>query len=531
MSSKAGAKHASGAADPVLTHAVESDPVPWYKKPNLRYLYFMLFPTCMGIEITSGFDSQMINAAQIVDSWKEFFGHPQGALQGIIGAIYSLGAICSLPLVPIINDRLGRRWAIFIGSCIMIVGAIIQGASNGVAMYLVARWLLGFGIPMCIVAGSSLLGELGYPKERATLTSLFNASYFIGSILAAGITFGTQQIAGNWGWRIPSLLQAVPSLLQVTLIFFVPESPRFLISKDRRDEARAILIKYHAEGNPDSPIVNAEIAQIEETIRLEMEASKQSWGDMFRSAGMRRRLIIGSLLGLFTQWSGNTLISYYLDKILTSAGFTDSNVKGQLNVGLTCWNLVNALGLALVVRRFKRRTMYMACTISLLCVYIGWTITQERYLATESVAVGNLVLFWMFAYSPCYNMGYNALTYTFLVELYPFATRSRGIALFQLFGRGAGFFNTFVNPIGMENAQWKYLLSYVCWIAFEVLVVWFLFPETSGRTLEELAFLFEDKDLGAKAAAVTDKQLHSDEGAVQLKEDTGVVTVENKGTS
>lgn len=341
----------------------------------------------------------------------------------------------------------------------MIVGAVIQGASNGVAMYLVARWLLGFGIPMCIVAGSSLLGELGYPKERPILTSLFNASYFIGAILAAGITFGTQQIVGNWGWRIPSLLQAAPSLLQVGLIFLVPESPRFLISHDRHEEARAILIKYHAEGNPDSPIVNAEIAQIEETIRMEMEASKKSWGDMIRSAGMRRRLIIGSLLGLFTQWSGNTLISYYLDKILTSAGFTDSNVKGQLNVGLTCWNLVNGVFLALIVKRFKRRTMYLACTISLLCVYTGWTITQERYLATQSAAVGNLVLFWMFAYSPCYNMGYNALTYTFLVELYPFATRSRGIALFQLFGRGANFFNTFVNPIGMENAEWKYLIS------------------------------------------------------------------------
>ena len=138
-------------------------------------------------------------------------------------------------------------------------------------------------VPRCIVAGSSLLGELGYPKERSTLTSLFNSSYFIGSILAAGITFGTQQIAGNWGWRIPSLMQALPSLLQISLIFFVPESPRFLISKDRRDEARAILVKYHAEGDADNPIVMAEIAQIEETIRLELEASKQSWGDMIRS--------------------------------------------------------------------------------------------------------------------------------------------------------------------------------------------------------------------------------------------------------
>lgn len=85
---------------------------------------------------------------------------------------------------------------------------------------------------------------------------------------------------------------------------------------------------------------------------------------------MRRRLLIGSLLGLFTQWSGNTLISYYLDTILTQVGFTDSQVKGKLNVGLTCWNLINATGLALVVRKFKRRKMYLACTMSLLVSYV-----------------------------------------------------------------------------------------------------------------------------------------------------------------
>jgi MFS family permease len=131
MAVGAGAKNAAGAADPVLTHAVENDLVPWYKKPNLRHLYFLLFPTCMGIEITSGFDSQMINAVQIVDSWKEFFNHPTGALQGIIGSMYSLGAICSLPFVPIINDRLGRRWAIFIGSWCKYIHGNSQALSVG----------------------------------------------------------------------------------------------------------------------------------------------------------------------------------------------------------------------------------------------------------------------------------------------------------------------------------------------------------------------------------------------------------------
>lgn len=89
----------------------------------------------------------------------------------------------------------------------------------------------------------------------------------------------------------------------------IPESPRFLISKDRSEEAFRILVTFHAEGDYDSEFVKAEMAQIEGTIHLEMEHSQRSWGEMIRSPGMRKRAIIGSFLGLFTQWSGNTLIS------------------------------------------------------------------------------------------------------------------------------------------------------------------------------------------------------------------------------
>lgn len=83
---------------------------------------------------------------------------------------------------------------------------------------------------------------------------------------------------------------------------------------------------------------------------------------------------------------------------------------------------------------------------------------------------------------------YNALTYTYLVELWPFAERSRGIAYFQLWGRLATFFTTFINPIGLDNIQWRWLIFYCCWLGFENVFIYFFFPETYGRTLEELAF-------------------------------------------
>jgi hypothetical protein len=122
-----------------------------------------------------------------------------------------------------------------------------------------------------------------------------------------------------------------------------------------------------------------------------------------------------------------------------------------------------------------------------------------------------------------------------MVEVWPYQERNRGIAVFQLFGRLASFFTTFVNPIGLEDVGWRYLISYCCWLAFEVAFVYFMFPETFGRTLEELAFsksaplllsfqrmwlagllihetVFEDKKLADEAVKATEKAIaHHDE--------------------
>ena len=100
----------------------------------------------------------------------------------------------------------------------MVAGSVVQAFSISAAMYVLARWILGFGIPFCIIAGSSLMGELAYPKERPIMTSLFNALYFVGALVAAGVSFGTQHLDSDWAWRIPSLLQAGPSMLQIGFI-------------------------------------------------------------------------------------------------------------------------------------------------------------------------------------------------------------------------------------------------------------------------------------------------------------------------
>lgn len=197
----------------------------------------------------------------------------------------------------------------------------------------------------------------------------------------------------------------------------LPESPRYLVSKDRNEEALAILVKYHAEGDEDAVLPKAELAQISSTIKIEWEHSNQSWMDMVRTAGMRRRIFIAGFLGLFTQMSGNTLLSYYQDLLYDRMGYTDSYSKTRINLANSCWALLNASIAAYFVSRFKRRTMFMLAAGSMLLCFAAMTVSFERLSVAKDAgltnkAAGIAALFFYFAYNPCYNIGNNALTYS-----------------------------------------------------------------------------------------------------------------------
>jgi hypothetical protein len=116
-------------------------------------------------------------------------------------------------------------------------------------------------------------------------------------------------MSDNWGWRIPSFLQIVPGLLQVSFIWFIPESPRWLISKGRSNEALDILVKYHAEGDGDSEFVKAEHAQIEETLEAYQKTTQVNRKEMFSTPGMQKRILITTFLGLCSQRNGSALLS------------------------------------------------------------------------------------------------------------------------------------------------------------------------------------------------------------------------------
>ena len=144
---------------------------------------------------------------------------------------------------------------------------------------------------------------------------MYNGSWYIGSILSAWITYATlRTLTGSvWAWRIPSMLQAVPSLLQAVLVWFLPESPRWLVANGHDLEAVKVLTKYHANGRERDPLVYFTYGQIREALSMEREISAStSYLTLFKSPGNRRRMRIVLAIGFFSQWAGNGLVSYYV---------------------------------------------------------------------------------------------------------------------------------------------------------------------------------------------------------------------------
>jgi MFS family permease len=164
---------------------------------------------------------------------------------------------------------------------------------------------VGFGLNIALNAAPLLVTELAYPTQRAQITAMYNCIWYLGSVIAAWACYGAyKQREGNWAWRIPSLVQAGPSVLQMFLVWFIPESPRWLIAKGRIEEARKILSKYHAN-NDDArdPLVAFEVTQIQHALRMEKDISKNTtYLTLFQTPGNRRRMRIVVALALFSQW-------------------------------------------------------------------------------------------------------------------------------------------------------------------------------------------------------------------------------------
>ncbi|KAJ7903511.1 major facilitator superfamily domain-containing protein [Mycena olivaceomarginata] len=449
---------------------------PWWTNRGILLLNICLILPLL-TSSANGLDSSLINGLQILPDWQEYFGHPKGTTLGVINSAQSIGGLVGLPFTPYASDMLGRRAALFIGSLIMLAGVALQISAWSVAVLITARCLIGFGLTFCLNAAPLLLIELAYPTQRGKITSLYNTNWYLGSIISAWV-------------------QAAIPLLQVALIWFIPESPRFLVSKGLEAKAARILAKYHANGDIEPhPLVQFELAQIRHALRLQEEIDRgTSYWSLFMTPGNRKRmrLIIG--IAVFSQWSGNGLVSYYINLVLEGVGISGTRTKATINAGLQVFNFLVAVCASFLVDYVGRRTLFLISNTGMLFSFALWTISEGIFNTMHKTAAAKATIPIIFCFYFFYDLAYTPMLVAYTLEILPYKIRAKGFAVMNLTVFLTSAFNQFVNPWALSKIQWLYYLVYLGWLVLELIFIWYYVVETKGRTLEETGILFDGDD-------------------------------------
>ncbi|KAH8658542.1 general substrate transporter [Ilyonectria robusta] len=466
----------------------------WFQYPNLLKLNLLLLCAFLA-QFTCGFDGSMLNGMQSLPPWQASFGHPKGSNLGTLVNAINIGVLVSALFSSQMCEILGRKKPITIGTALITLGSALQGGAQNLAMFVAGRIIIGLGTGIVAVAAPQLMTEVAYPTQRGKMVSLYMTQWVVGYLVAAWTTYGTFKMASSWSWRIPSLLQGVPSILQLVLSIFVPESPRWLVFKDRHEDALKVLAKYHANGNQDSRLVRFEMLEIQATLEEEKKQKAIQWSEFVRTKGNRKRLTILLFIGYAAQLSGLGLTGYYLAKILNSIGITDSKTQLLINAIAAIWQLCCSVFFALLIDRVGRRGLITFGMTVMLVVFIIWTvcsaINEERHFGDQPLAIAVVAMIFLF------QVGYQPFaiaTVPYVVECSLFSLRSKTAMIFQFCGYTASFFTGYVNPIAMDSIGWRYYIVAVAVLAVECAFAWWYLPETKGKGLEEIGEIFDGDD-------------------------------------
>ncbi|KXS93863.1 hypothetical protein AC578_3413 [Pseudocercospora eumusae] len=478
-------------ASVALTAAVNA------QKPSLWSRNMIKLYSIMGIgylvSTMNGFDSSLMGSINAMTSYQKSFGlDGAGSTTGIIFIIYNLGQIAAFPFCGFLADGYGRRWCIFVGCLLVLLGTAIQTSAHGMGQFIGGRFILGFGASIASAAGPAYTVELAHPAYRGTMAGMYNNFWWLGNILAGWTTYGTDlhMAESSWAWRIPTLVQcALPSVVLICILFF-PETPRWLVMKDRREEAVAVLAKYHGDGDANAPIVTLQINEIVED--MSETRNDNPWWDfkeLGNTAAARYRLYMVIAMAFFGQWSGNNVVSYFMPEMIKQAGITDTSKQLLLNAINPIFSMLAAIYGATLLDKLGRRTMLLAGLSGALvayCLLTAFTAESEKH---ANLSYGTIVSIYLFGI--CFAWGWTPLQTLYAVECLENRTRAKGSGLNFLFLNVAMVVNTYGISVGIAKIGWKLYLVYIGWICVELVVIYFFFVETAGKTLEELKSIFE----------------------------------------
>ncbi|KAJ5692653.1 hypothetical protein N7462_002076 [Penicillium macrosclerotiorum] len=412
--------------------------------------------------------------------------HENSQIQGTVIALYTVGGIFGALSCVYLGDLLGRRKVIFVTNFISIIGAILMATSFDFAQFIVARLVLGLGIGGYVATVPVWQSEISPAHKRGSNVVTDGIFVGVGVTLALWIDLGFYFVQGSSvSWRFPLAFQVVLSLTAMVFITVLPESPRWLIKTGQVTEGRKVLGAL-LEADPDSAVVTESVVSIEASLAY---CGTGSWTDMFKNGEQRlfHRAYLAATGQMFQQMCGVNLITYYATTIFQQYLGLDA-VKARILAA--AMGLMQPLGGFLAfttIDRLGRRPLMLwsAGAMAICMAILAGTTSQKGNTGALVVAV-----IFLYAFQFIFTVGYSGLTFLYAAEMAPLQIRAAVSAVSTATVWSFNFLLAQVTPVGFSTIENRYYIIFAVINAAIVPAVYFFFPETKGRSLEEIDEIF-----------------------------------------
>ncbi|GAA5846259.1 hypothetical protein JCM9279_005879 [Rhodotorula babjevae] len=411
-------------------------------------------------------------------------------LRGFTVAVYELGCAAGAVFAFFCGDRLGRRQCIMLGMLVLSIGAILQFMSYSLAQLIVGRIVTGLGNGLNTATIPVYQNETSKAHHRGRAVVIEMATNIFGLMLAYWADYGLRNDQSDAQWRLPLALQVAFALITVTLIVFLPESPRWLVAHGDIPAARDVL--FRLDGTRDAKArtasVDAQLGEIVAAVELERREAA-GWGTCFTMGEQRffHRVVLGCGSQFLQQISGINLISYYAPVIFeTSVGMSHDTALLLSGLNGVAYFLSALVPIPLIERVGRRKLMIFSAAGQAVTMAVLAAMTED----TGNKAKGLVAAVCLFAFNFFFSCGFLSIPWLYPAEINPLSVRAQGAALATITNWLFTFLVVMVTPVAISTIGWKYYLVWTFTNFSFVFIIYFFYVETTGATLEDLDQLF-----------------------------------------
>lgn len=486
------------------------------KGKSLHFVVGIIGATAFALQ---GYDQAVANGLLTLSTFLQVFPetdtlNTKGAqkahnatIQGTTVAIYEIGCAIGAVACVYVGDKLGRVRTILGAGIIALVGVVIQTSSFGLGQFIAGRIITGVSCPHLLKrsdkADLSFHAGLGLGACTATVpmwisecSSAKNRGYFVllqglfalgGIVFATWLEFGLFYVHDNAAnWRFPIAFQAVFALVLVCIIPFMPESPRWLLKQARYETASEVLAVLD-DVSTDSELVTAEVTMIRDAIEQEDHSDGSRNPFAMNHGRYLHRTMLGLGVCFLGEMTGVNIVTFYSTTIFQINLGYSGTIARIISGCLQIWQLLAAALALFLVDRVGRRPLLIVSAAGMAvahaCLAGLSSDLSNKHASDASIFFYFLALFF-------FPIGLFLLPFMYAAEIAPLRTRSKVTAMAASIHWLFAFVIAEVTPVGFANIGWQYYIVYAVISAFAAVVFYLFYPETRGRTLEEIDEIF-----------------------------------------